>query len=375
VSAGPGFAAGQRVTIAVIGDSVVEGLSPDGPISPGLTEQLVMALVAKGFTRGGGGLQAATPFRWNFDDWGTPLEGPPTAARWLLTGGGGLPADNGPSGYSALALSGQRVARLNVRDQRLGILYTTAQESTPFMVTAGTRAWTLNAIAPGPPNPAVAWLALPSGVKGIRLTGPTSGRLILTGAIRRRILPARGVQVEVSNLGHAGRPPFTDYGPRARLAFTAQRYDVVVFLWSYLAEALSEGGSQARADDIARLYENALQERAGDARAHGSLCLIADSSPVPVAAALRARYSAINLKVARAVGCRWTGALRAVWGKRTPAQARTAGLVGSDDIHPTVVGYGRVARALTPALAALVRARARHPAAPVVDPLVTPTVP
>jgi lysophospholipase L1-like esterase len=356
-------APGQRVTIAVVGDSIVESFLPSGRIRRGLNEQLQSALAARGFRSGGEGFQAASPFRWNFDDWATELEGPPSPSRWLIAGSGGLPAPDGPSGYSAIASSPRRIARLDVRDPLVAILYTTTSKTTPFTVRAGAREWTIDAFAAGPPRPAQAWLALPPGPRLLTVIGPAQGALILSGAVGRVPLPASGTQVEVSNLGHAGRPPFPPIGARALQSFNQQRYDVVVFVWSFVAEAIAQSYPSPSA--VTKAYEHALLARARAARAAGSICAIADSAPTFVRPAVQAKFQQIHRRVARAAGCRWITALRGVW--KSSDAARRAGLLTADGAHPTVAGYRRYAQVLAPVLGPLIAARARHPRPQVVE--------
>ena len=356
-------APGQRVSIAVVGDSIVESFLPSGLIRRGLNEQLQSALAARGFRSGGAGLQAVSPFRWKFDDWATELEGPLSPSRWLIAGAGGLPAPDGPSGYSAIAIAPQRTARLDVSDPLVAILYTTTSRSSPFTVRAGTRTWTIDAFAAGTPRPAQAWLELPAGARRVTVSGPARGQLILSGAVERAPLPASGIQVEVSNLGHAGRPPFPPIGPRALRSFTQQRYDIVLFLWSFVAEAITQGVPNP--DAVTREYERTLVARARAARAGGSVCAIADGAPTLVRAALHAQFQRIHQRISRATGCHWIRALRGVW--KSSEAARRAHLVTADGAHPTVAGYRRYAQLLAPALAPLIRARARHPGPPTVE--------
>jgi hypothetical protein len=370
LAAAPAQAAapGQRVTVAVVGDSIVESFLPSGLIRSGLTEQLQSALASRGFRSGGAGLQATSPFRWNFDDWATELDGPPSPSRWMIVGGGGLPAPDGPSGYSAIAGSPRRTARLDVLDPLVAILYTTTSKSTPFTVRAGTRAWTIDALAAGPPRPAQAWLQLPPGARRVTVMGPAQGTLILSGAVGRAPLPVSGIQVEVSNLGHAGRPPFPPIGTRALQSFDAQRYDIVLFMWSYVAEVIAESFPSPGA--VTKAYDKALLARARAARAAGSRCAIADSAPTSVRPAVQDQFQQIHRRVARAAGCSWITALRGAW--RSSDAARRAHLVTADGSHPTVAGYRRYAQVLAPALAPLIAARARHPRPQVVEPPLAP---
>lgn len=345
---------GHRVTVAVFGDSVAEGYGTPGYRRNALVPRLLDVLVEEGdFVRGGEGLKPVVPFQWELGEW-VPQQGkqPPPLRAWRLVGLGGLPAFDGASGYSAVARSPAAKAVLPVSDPLVTLLYTTSRESSRFTVQAGERVWEVDAWASGPPRPAGVELRLPPGARRLVVRGPRSGELTLTGAIARQPLTPRRTQVEVSNLAHAGRFPQFDTAPRVLDAIAEQRFDVTLLLWSYNSELATS--ARPRPGDAASLYEPALLRRAQIARRHGGMCVIADSTPLPVPASVRARFSAIHRRVARQAGCSHTDVLARLW--RNPWASHRRGLTQSDRVHPTPASYRRMARALAAVLGAQVRA-------------------
>jgi len=348
---------GQRVTLAVFGDSVAEGYTLPGHERHALVPQLRDALEARGFERGGAGLIPLVPMRWSLGDWVTQTERPSGPAAWRLVGVGGLPALDGPSGYSAVARSPAARASVSVEDPEVILLYTTATTESVFTVTAGSRVWQVDAYAPGPPRPAQVRLLLPEDARTVVVRGPRAGRLTLAGAVGRRSPSPGRVQVEVSNLAHAGRFPQYDSAPRVLRAVAEQRYDITLFMWSYNSELATPVRPRRR--DAAALYEPALLRRARLARENGGLCLIADSTPVPVHASIRARFVAIHRRVARRAGCVHTSVLAGLWADARSSHRR--GLAQRDRVHPTSGSYRRMARALAPVLERMIAARVQIP--------------
>jgi lysophospholipase L1-like esterase len=341
------------VTVAIFGDSVAEGYTTPGYRRNALVPRLLDALVKEGdFVRGGQGLKAMVPFEWELGDWVTQQAEQTPEAAWRLVGIGGLPAFDGPSGYSAVTRSPAARAALPVSDPLVALLYTTSRQPSRFTVQAGQRVWEVDAWAPGPPRPARVELRLPEDARRVVVRGPRSGELTLTGAIARQPLTPRRTQVEVSNLAHAGRFPQFDAAPRVLSAIAEQRFDLTVFMWSYNSEMATLARPQA--GDAAALYEPALLRRARLARRDGGLCVIADSTPLPVPASVKARFSAIHRRVARQAGCEHTDVLARVWSN--PWTAHRRGLTQLDRVHPTPAAYRLMARALAGVLGGRVRA-------------------
>ena len=357
-------AAGRRVTVAVYGDSVVEGSTSPNYARYGLVPALGAALARRGgLELGGPGLIPATPFRWTFNHSVFGAQ-PVDPVGWALAGYAS-PALDGPSGYSAIAVSRQATATATVDAPTVGVLFTRRARSGFFDVTAGASTWTLDARSTGGAStPTVQWLRLPPGAQTITVHGPTSGALVFDGAIGRRPVGPGRVQVEMENLGHAGHTLTEDALPRVGEALTGLRFDVSIFMPEYIYEYAAESDAGGAGTRFEVDYARALDDYGRRVRAYGGLCLIADNSPVPLPAAVLARFAAINRREARRVGCVHTAAPARLW---NPATAVKDGLVIVDDVHPTPAGYRRIVNALVPAVLRLVRARVRAEAKGKVD--------
>lgn len=346
-------APGKRVTIAVFGDSVAEGYTVPAFLRRALVPQIGDALGRRGFAHGGPGLIPAMPYRWRFtrpryEGQVVPSDG------WRMLGARERAGFDGPSGYSAVATSPAARASVAVRGPLVAILYTTTKASVPFAVRAGSRIWRLDPFAAGEPRPAEAWLRLPRGARSITVYGPHSGALTFSGAIDRRPVGAGKVQVEVSNLAHAGHVPDRETQPRIIQSVAAQRYGVTIFLWGYVSQLGVD--LKPKPGDLGDRYERALLGRARLARSGGGECLVADATPMPVAAVITRRFAAIHRRVAAKAGCAYTGILARLW--THPSTAFDRGITQIDNIHPTPATYRRMAESLAPLLAKLVRRRA-----------------
>jgi hypothetical protein len=351
---------GPRVTVAVYGDSIVEAYTIPSFLRYGLVPSLGSALArAGGFEPGGSGLIPVTPFRWRFNRYTVFGGATPNPDGWILDGYAS-PSVDGPSGYSALAFSPRAAATAPVDSPAVAVLFTKHAGSGLFTVTAGTSTWTIDGRSTGPPTPTEQWLTMPPGARTITVHGPSTGTLIFDGAIARRPVGAGRVQVEMENLGHMGHTLSDDSAPRIGQSLLGQRFDVSVFLAAYIYQYSAQyGGHRARAE---AQYAAALRAYAHEVRLYGGLCLIADSSPVPLSAAVLDRFAAIDRREARLLGCSHTDALRRLWSAETSVRR---GLTLVDGSHPTREGYRRIAAALAPPVLALVRERVRGRASPV----------
>lgn len=347
---------GPRVTVAVYGDSVVEAYTIPSFLRYGLVPALGTALVqSAGFEPGGPGVVAVTPFRWHFNRYTVFGGAPPEPDGWVLAGYASHGLD-GPSGYSALAFSPAATASVAVDAPNVAVLFTKFAGSGLFTVTAGTTTWTIDGRSSGPPTPTQQWLTLPPSARTITVHGPSSGTLIFDGVIARRPVTPGRIQVEMENLGHMGHTLDDDSAPRVGASLTAQRFDVSIFLAEYIYQYSAQYGGGGSRGRFEAQYARALRDHVARVRAYGGLCLIADSSPVPLSAPVLADFAAINRREAARGGCAHTDALSRLW---SAATAVHAGLTLIDGSHPTRAGYGRIAAALEPVVDGLVRARVR----------------
>lgn len=350
-----GAIAGPRVTVAVYGDSVVEGYTVPDYLRYGMVPALGDELARLGgLDLGGAGLIPATPFRWTFNHYvsGAVAADP---IGWALAGYASHALD-GPSGYSAVAVSPRATATTAIDATTVGVLFTKHAGSGVFTVTAGASTWMIDARSTGRPTPAEQWLTLPPGAQTITVHGPSSGSLVFDGVIARRPVIAGRVQVEMENLGHAGHTLTDDAVPRVGQELAALRFDVSVFMAEYIYEYSAQYAPHGAYFEVA--YAHALHDYGRRVRAYGGLCLIADNSPLPLPAAVVARFAAINRREARTLGCAHSAAAAGIW---NPATAVKDGFVILDGVHPTPAGYRRIVAALAPAVLRLIRARAHGP--------------
>jgi lysophospholipase L1-like esterase len=347
---------GTRVTVALFGDSTAEGYQLPH-LRDTLAPRLLDQLVARGFERGATGLIPAMPRRWQFNRASGPDASAPPPGGWQMVGYGGRAGVAGPSGYAAYTRSPGASATTAVDGTQVGVLYEAGSIGVPFQVTAGGASWTIDPRAE-PAGPAATWLELPPGTASVTVHGPdTAGPMAFDGAVVHRPPSPGRVQVEVQNLAHTGHQPDIDLAPRVVQALRMQRYDISVLLYGPIAE---QGADAHAKDPVYRRYRDALRARAEIARGAGGLCLVADAFPLRVPPRVTRAFTAFHKRFAAQAGCAYTGALRNLW---KPAAAHRQGLLILDDVHPTAKGYRRIARALAPKVAQMVRGRATSAAA------------
>jgi lysophospholipase L1-like esterase len=342
---------GTRVVVAVFGDSVTESLDVTNFLRQGLVPQLSRSVSALGYAPGGVGLIPAAVFRWNFNRWVQFGTGPIPQNGWWAIGYRPNSGDDGPSGYSALSTSPLASATVAVSDPEVEILYTSTNVPCAFTVSAGGQTWTIDAFRPGPTIDTGTSLQLPPGRHALTIHGPSCGLLVFDGAVARRPVRPGQVQVEVDNLGHTAELPSLHFGPRVQQSLTDQRYDISVFLFGYVGEALFGPG-------ISRPYLSAMTARARIAREHGGACLIVAPTPIAVPQAWVTAITRLERTVAHRVGCTYTTVLAHLWSSPTAAERR--GLVFGDGIHPTAAGDRMIAHALAPIVAQMVHAHLHH---------------
>jgi len=271
---------------------------------------------------------------------------------WLLNGFGTQTGLNGPSGYSARAISTTATATAPIDAPTVAVLYTKYQGGPTFTASAGGQTWAISTSSTGPPQPTQLWLNVPSGATSLTITGPSSGQFIFDGAISRRPVEPGTVQTEVEDLGHMGHLLGQDLTQLVQESIVQQRFNVSVFLGGYLY--IEEANSRSAAHR-AREYESNLRKYINLIRTYHGKCLVADPSPLPAPAALVARFNAIDRRLARVGGCTYTSALSHLW---SPATSVARKLTLVDDIHPTATGYRLIVKALMPTLKRLIRASA-----------------
>jgi hypothetical protein len=354
---GAGAAVGPRVTIGVYGDSVVEGYTIPHYLQNSLVPRLRTGLAADGFEANGIGLIPASVFRWHFSKYtvaGTAEV--PRADAWTLSGfSAQYPGPDGPSGYSAIALSPQVTASAPIDPAApfVAVLFTKFMGSGVFTVTAGGQTFSIDARSTGPPTPSEEYITVPPGTKTITVHGPSSGSLIFDGVINRGPVTPGRIGVEVENLGHMGHRLTQDSAPRILQSLLQQQFDISVFLPAYIWEFAAAGGGSK----YEKGYQQELENRIGLVKTYGGLCLIADPSPLPaVLGSVIPRFAAIDRRVAKAEGCVYTRALSHLW---NPATAVKNGITLVDGVHPQSPGYRLMANALVPILQKMVRDRVR----------------
>ncbi len=338
-----------RVTVAVFGDSVVESALIPNFLQQGMVPQLSRAVWALGFAPGGVGLIPAVRFRWHFSH--VAPFGSVSIPRngWLTLGFGPLPDGfDGPSGYSAVALSPLATATVAVSDPEIEVLYTSTSVPCTFKVSSAGRTWTIDTFRHGANADTGTWITLPSGRHELTIHGPSCGVLLFDGAVARLPVQRGTVQVEVDDLGHGGGFPSIQWNQRIQQAIIGQRYDVSVFMFGYLAEDVP---------GLSPAYVSSVTSRARIARKHGGACLIVQPTPVAAPQSAVSKISRIDRSIARQVGCTYTTVLAHLWSNANTAEQR--GLVLADGFHPTAAGYKLIAAALAPVIAQMIQAHLR----------------
>jgi hypothetical protein len=346
---------GARVTVALFGDSVTEGVLVPTYLRTGLAPQLADDEQQFGYVPGGVGLIAAAPFRWHFNRSVSIGTGPVPANGWVTVGSGLSVGLDGPSGYSAVTGSPSATATVEVSDPDVQVLYSSSDLHCPFDVTAAGRTWTIDSFLPGPPIDTETSIKLPAGSHQLTVHGPSCGLLFFNGIVAQRPVAPGTVQVEVDNLGHSGILPSIDFSPRVQASLQEQAYSISVFLYGYIEELV--GNSKP----FSAVYLNVMTARAEIARAHDGACLVVQPTPIQVPASSVTVVARLDRTVAARAGCTYTTVLAHLWSNAAVAVRR--GLLLVDGIHPTAAGYKLMAQALAPVITKIVHAQLQHQSA------------
>ena len=234
--AAPAADAGDRVTIAVAGDSVSEGYTTPGSLRLAFVPNIADALVRRGFARGGVGLVPAMPFRWQFSRAvGANASSVPPGAWRLMGFGIDVKGLDGPSTYSAVAESPKAVASASVRGPNVRLLFTTTPTPTPFRVRAGNKTWELDTYAPAPSGqwasrcgsrPARADRVHHGGDDGNRYSPPAAPCHRHRGSDRQERDPDEQDPGRPAPSGTAGRRPWSPVTRPPRLSRPAPPWSV-----------------------------------------------------------------------------------------------------------------------------------------------------
>ncbi|MHB8693164.1 MAG: SGNH/GDSL hydrolase family protein [Solirubrobacteraceae bacterium] len=341
---------GTRITVALFGDSVTQSVLVPNFMNEGLAPQLARAERGFGFVPGGVGLIPVAPFNWSFNSWVSYGTGPSPTNGWTTIGDGLSPGFDGPDGYSAVATSPLATASVKVDDPDVEVLFTSTQVHCLFGVSVAGSVWVLDTYRPGPITDTQSPIRLPPGAHKLTVHGPNCGFLSFNGIVVQRPVPAGENQIEVDNLGHAGKLPWIDFQPRVQQSLLLERYTISVFLYGYIAELFSP--------DVPKQYVNSILARAKIARADGGACVIVAPTPIdarPFAVALVAHLDRL---AARRAGCTYTTVLTQLWSSWPSAENR--GLLLVDGVHPTARGYALIAHALAPVIARVADHQLRH---------------
>jgi hypothetical protein len=338
---------GQRVTVALFGDSVTQGIAIPDFTQDGIGGQLQTQLTSMGFEPGGLGFVPAVPYQFTFNASVLLFQGPVPTGGWSTVGYGKVLGHDGPNGYSAVTAWPQATASLAVANPDIEVLYTSTDVHCPFSVTTGGQSWSIDTYAAGPPAAKEAAITLPEGQLQLVVHGPSCGVLTFDGIVAHQPVTPGTVQVEIDNLGHAAHLPWLDFHQRVKEALIEQRYDVSVFMWGYIAELLL-----ARSPTP---YVRVMEQRAQIARMHGGACLVVQPAPIAATASAVALVKRLDQTVATHEHCEYTTVLAHLW--PSAAWAENHGLLLVDGVHPSAAGYTEIAHALAPVIAKLVRGR------------------
>ena len=362
---GPPGAAGtatRRVTVALTGDSIVEG---QGVTSRhGMAAELRARLHRLGFATGGLGFVpshaasvralpdgAVDGSPWRYTGLWRYLGVSPffSSDRVLFRAGGAFGADaraaetDVPGARAGATLAGDRFA----------VLFARGPDAGAFAFSVGGRLRIIRARAPTVEGGGMTWLAAPPDGRGahrVAVTALGGGMARFTGVLARRSVTSHVRQAEVSQLGHSCGCAVEGLARPQREALEALRPKITLIMYGTNEQGHALTGDEATAR---RRYLTGLLRRARIARRYGGACAIVPPARNPRPAGLQRDFRAVAQRAARLGGCRYAPVLADVWGRADPLAAGYT----VDGIHPTANGYRRMAKPL----AALVRDMAGRP--------------
>lgn len=335
-------AADARVDVAIVGDSVAEGLHLPNAVAEAPAGALRAALRRRGYASRATGFVPANPHPqfyvferdWHFEGYRFGERSP-----------------DGASGYTAVGTPGA-VARTEVVGDKVAVLYTRHPGGAVFPVVVDGRRYELDGHA-AQPTVARTWLKLRRGRAKVEIWGPPEGTTRFTGLLATSAKD----DVAVLGLGHGGRQAQFDVQPRNVAALAELEPDVTILLFGII-EGLGIKW-ESLADPMGDLRRG-LVLRARAARAAGSRCIVVPPTPSALGPAITARVRAASRAAATEAGCAYRPVLDDLW---DPATAMTSGLMLDDGFHPTAAGYRRYAARLVQAIAPdLPRRKAEKPA-------------
>ena len=328
---GPGSVGeGERATVALLGDSLIEGGYLARPEFDAVGPQLRIALARAGIDPGGRGFLPAhvTSF--------VPVAPPGPLGPVRYTGSWTASSGTVPGALSVLESYTRQPgaeAWLRSRGDTVAVLLGAGPTSFRARIQTDTGRSTL-ATAPARGPLSVTWIATKRG--GRVAVKNRQGRLSLLGFLERRDTTARP-QVEVSVMARSGARAADWIGPldEAGLRALAPRLTVLAYGTN---DALAAAAGDGRA--LERMSAG-LGRLARLARRSGA-CVVVLPPRFAATAAVAVEVATRQRRVAAAHGC------------RVVASAERAldppGLRGPDGLHPSPAGARRLAETLLPAL-------------------------
>lgn len=319
-----------RLDVAIVGDSVSEGLHLPNAVEEAPAGALRTVLERRGLRATATGFLPANPHpqfyvferEWEFEGY-----------RF------GERSMDGASGYTAVGKPGA-VATANVVGDRVAVLYTRHPGGATFPVVVDGIRHELDGHA-AEPTVAKTWIPLRRGRAKVEVWGPPTGTIRFTGLLAE----SADDDVAVLGLGHGGRQAQFDTGPRNVAALAELDPELTILMFG-IVEGL--GVKWASLADPMGDLERGLLMRAGAAKQRGGRCVIVPPTPSDLGPEITAQVEATSKAAAAKAGCAYRPVLAGLW---DPARAIADGLLLDDGFHPTPAGYRLLASRLVQAIA------------------------